>query len=302
MTRSKTRQLVIALIFAIFMTGFFWISANADPASAITVTVQAENDNGGFIIEPKEIEVTAGYADYLTDGSYYNDYPASNSDVTALDELFAAHADCYGNDFDDESYGDFIDGSASYITTMFEIEAGSGNDGFPGIMFVVNGVQPNDGVVQQWPDWTGQGLDPTYGYTTYAMNQSVVSEGDVVNFFFINSYNDIYTFINRNNTDLLGFDGYNTTFNTTDTLIFKGYDVFTRGYMVRSLWQDAPLVGATVYDYKRLVTVGTLDNNGSISFNDSQVLNNLVSGDNYLTIIPSVSNVNYIPISFKVHK
>jgi len=301
MTRSKTRQLVIALIFAIFMTGFFWISANADPASAITVVVQAEDDQGNFIMEPTEVTVTAGYADSFTNGAYYNNSPASSSDVTALDVLFKAHKEYYNSSFTSSTYSSYIDGDPGYITEMFDIPAGSGY-GFPAIMFVVNGVQPNDGVVQEWPDWTGQNLDPTHGYTTYAMNQSIISEGDVVNFFFINSYNDLYTFINYNNTDLLKFDGNTTVFSTSATLTFKGYDVFTRGYMVRTEWQDAPLAGAYVYDYYNDNIIGTLDNNGSISFNNSIIEANLDDGYNYLTIIPSTNTVNYIPLFFIVDK
>ena len=230
MTRSKTRQLVIALIFAIFMTGFFWISANVDSASAVTVTVQAEDANGGFILPPTQINVTAGYADTISDGVYYNDSPATNLNVTALDVLFAAHDYLY-SDFDSNTYDYYIDGDApSYITEMFHIPAGSGYS-FPAIMFAVNGIQPRDeDPTHTFPAWGSNG-QPSTGYMTYAMNQAIVPSNAVVNFFFVKSYHDTYTFLNDGYDDYLGFNPLTDTFDTTETLNLKGYDFFTDGWL-----------------------------------------------------------------------
>lgn len=292
----KSREFMIALIFAIFMTGFFWITANSDPASAVTVTVQVEDDQGGFIVEPKQLTVTAGYANSFTGGTYSNASPASNSDVTVLDVLFAAHKDLYGDSFTSSTYTNYIGGSAGYITEMFNIEAGAGY-GFPAIMFVVNGVQPNDGVIYNWPGW---GDNPaSQGYMTYAINQSIVGDNDVVNLFFINSYNDLYTFVNDGTNDYLNLKPLSKIFLSTETLYLKGYDVFSEGYLVQSSWNIVALANARICKVSDGSAVGTAGSDGSITLNSLT----LDSGYNYLTIKPAAnSSAYYIPIYFMVYK
>jgi hypothetical protein len=287
------------------MTGFFWISANSDPASALSVTVQAEDANGGFIMEPKQITVSAGYANTFTNGAFSNASPATNSNVTALDVLFAAHADKYGTAFTSSTYTNYIGGSASYITEMFDIEAGSGY-GFPAIMFVVNGVQPNDGIVQNWPGWGDN--PPSQGYMTYAINQSIIQDGDVVNFFFINSYNDLYTYIEQTYVEddetytqsFLDFNPVTKIFNSTETILLKGYDVFSEGYLVQTSWHIVPLGNARICKVSDNSVVGTATSTGSIDLSTLTI----PTGTTALTVKPAVGDNThiFIPIYFIVNK
>lgn len=308
MTRSKTRQLVIALIFAIFMTGFFWISANADPASAVTVTVQAEDQYGNFILEPTTVDVSAGFASTFTNTTFSNASPATNSNATALDALFAAHVAKYGNNFTSNNYGTYIGGDSSYITKMFGISAGSGYD-FPAIMFAVNGMQPRDETDpnHQFEGWGAHG--PAIGYWTYAMNQSIISPDDTVNFFFVNTYNDLYTFIEQEYVEddelytdsYLTFNPLNKVFNSNETILLKGYDFFTYGYLEMSGWDIVNLSGARIYKVSDNTLVGTADSDGSI---DLSTLTNIPTGNTALTVKPASGNStdHYIPIYFIVHK
>lgn len=292
----KSRKFMIALIFTIFMTGFFWITANSDPASAITVTVQAEDQNGNFILQPTQINVTAGYA-ATVDPSYTNASPASSTSVTALDALFAAHTLLYGNSFTG-NVSTYIDGSASYITKMFGTSAGSGYS-FPAIMFAVNGMQPRDedDPEHQFEAWTDHG--PATGYWTYAMNQSILEAGNVVNFFFVNSYNDLYAYLSDGSTDYLELDPLNNTFNVGSTLYLKGYDYFNYGYLEQDAWTIVDISGATVCRASDGATVGSSGTGGVITLNSSL----LSDGTNNLIIKPSSTSTTYfVPIFVKVIK
>lgn len=298
MTRSNTRQLVIALVFAIFMTGFFWISALVDPASAtVSVTVQAEDQYGNIILPPTPVDVEEGYASSFSN-SFYNDSPASDEDVTALDALFAAHDAKYPNVFSNNNYSTYIGGSASYITKMFGISAGSGYD-FPAIMFAVNGMQPRDenDPNHQFQGWGANG--PATGYWTYAMNQSVLQDGDVVNYFFINAYDDLYAFIRMGSDDYLDLDPLDDElFNTTNTLYLKGYEYFTYGYLEESGWQIDSIQNATIVRASDGVTVGSTGNNGLITLNSDL----LASGANQLVIKPTASSPFFISVFFTIVK
>lgn len=293
----RSRKVLIALIFAIFMTGFFWITANSDPASAITVTVQAEDDQGNFILAPTSINVSAGYAATI-DSSYTNTSPATSLDVTALDVLFAAHTQLYGSSFNSDTLLNYIDGSASYITKMFEISAGEGY-GFPAIMFAVNGMQPRDeeDPNHQFEGWGAHG--PATGYWTYAMNQSILDEGDIVNFFFVNSYNDLYAFINDGTDDYLDLNPLQESFDVSDTLYIKGYDYFNYGYLEQSGWDIVNIANAAIYRASDGLLVGSSGDNGLITIN----ANLLSSGTNSLIIKPSDNSAMFfVPIYLKVIK
>jgi len=301
MSKSITRKVLVAMIFAIFMTGFFWITANSDPASAITVTVQAENQNGNFILQPTQINVTAGYA-ATVDPSYTNASPASSTSVTALDALFAAHTLLYGNSFTG-NVSTYIDGSASYITKMFGTSAGSGYS-FPAIMFAVNGMQPRDenDPNHQFDVWTDHGT--ATGYWTYAMNQSVLKNGDVVNFFFVNSYYDLYAFLNDGSENYLDLDPLNEgdgafSISNTLTLYVKGYDYFNYGYLAQSAWPIVNIANAEVYRASDDTLLDTSDTSGRIDIS----ANTLSSGANHLYIKPGSNSTTYfIPIYFTVCK
>lgn len=296
MTRSNTRQLVIALMFAIFMTGFFWISANADPASAVTVTVQAEDQYGNFILEPTTVDVSAGFASTFTNSTFSNASPATNSNATALDALFAAHVAKYGNSFTSNNYGTYIGGDSSYITKMFGIAAGSGY-GFPAIMFAVNGMQPRDedDPDHQFEGWGAHG--PATGYWTYAMNQSILEDDDVVNFFFVNSYNDLYAYVNDGTDDYLDLRPLSDVFDASTTLYVKGYDYFTYGYLEQEGWNIVNISGAKVYlasDNTLLATTGV---DGSFTLNSED----LEDGYNDIIIKPAPNSLVYfIPIQITV--
>ncbi len=309
MNLIRSRKVLIALIFAVLMTGLFWITSNADPVFAdVTVTVQAEDPNGGFIVEPKQLTVSAGYANSFTSGAYSNASPATNANVTVLDVLFAAHADKYGTAFTSSTYASYIGGSASYITEMFDIEAGSGYD-FPAIMFAVNGVQPRDenDPNHQFEGWGAHG--PAIGYWTYAMNQSIVTDGQTVNFFFVNTYNDLYTFIEQEYEEddeiytdsYLDFNPLTKKFNINETIILRGYDFFTYGYLEMSGWNIVNLSGARIYKVSNNTLVGTAQPNGTI---DLSTLTNIPNGDTALTVKPASGNTtdHYVPIYFIVHK
>lgn len=279
MQRSISKKVLIALVFAVFMAGFFWITAINNPASAITVTVQAEGPNNNFLLTPREVTVTAGYAESFTGGVYTNNSPATSSNVTVMDVLFKAHKDLYGDNFNSTTYGQYIGGeSTSYLNKIFGFQGGTGYD-FPALMFVVNGIQPRDeDPTHSFPAWGSQGA--TTGYMTYAMNQAIVSQGDVINFFYIKSYHDQYAYLEDDYDSYLSSNPLEHVFSVSDTIYLKGYDVFSEGWMDQSGWTITDLAYADICRVSDGYVVGSADENGTV---DLSTLN-LSAGYNYLTI------------------
>lgn len=180
---------------------------------------------------------------------------------------------------------------------MFGISAGSGYD-FPAIMFAVNGIQPRDenDPNHQFEGWGANG--PATGYWTYAMNQSILQEDDVVNFFFINAYDDQYAFLKKGSTNYIGFNPLSTTlFHTTDTLYLMGYEYFNYGYLEQSGWGITGIENAAIYDASTGATVGSTGSNGLIILN-----NDLNSGTHHLVAKPTNSSSYFITVFFTIVK
>lgn len=227
--KFNRKVLTLATVFALMLTALAFYGTTAGEVYAagndVTVTFQAESNDNTFFVKPKEVTVSPGYAATIKSTWTNSSATVGPNGVSALDVLAKIHHNKYGAAFDNNPTA-YIRGSASYITGMF----GQTNESLPssGIMFGVNNVQPNDGIVHEWT-WNGV---TTYGYMTYAINQAKVENGDHVNYFFLkdSDYLDYYTYFTDNN----GNPKYkiNMRRNTSVNLKLKGYKYFEDGYKV----------------------------------------------------------------------
>lgn len=195
---KKLSVLVLAFLLVVSAFGVSSV-AYAAADNSVTVVFQTEsiNDSGDayFIAKPMTLNVTPGYAATI-DSRMTNDTSVlSSTQVSVLDVLYAAHEAIYGSSFTnnpteyiDGNVYDYEYGHSVYITKIFEQEMGG--TGSSGIMFAVNDVQPHSDQIQEW-EYNGE---TTTGYVTYAASQSVVQDGDVINFFAMQdaSYQDLY--------------------------------------------------------------------------------------------------------------
>ena len=257
--KLNLRGIIFASLLAIVMViagigfGHFGVDRTYATDNAVTVTFQAEGlDNGSnyFIVKPMSVTVEPGYA-ATVDSNWTNDSNVvSSTQVSALDVLAAVHTAMYGSSFTSNPTN-YISGSNSYITGMFGQTNTSCNSS--GIMFGVNDTQPNNGILQSW---TYNGVT-TQGYMTYAINQSVVHNGDVVNYFFMkdSSWADYYTYFKYNGTATRAITVQK---NTNFTLNLEGYKYFEEGYMAN--WNKYNMSGALVYQLANSGTYGaTMD-------------------------------------------
>ena len=193
--KFNRKVLTLATVFALMLTALAFYGTTAGEVYAagndVTVTFQAESNDNTFFVKPKEVTVSPGYAATIKSTWTNSSATVGPNGVSALDVLAKIHHNKYGAAFDNNPTA-YIRGSASYITGMF----GQTNESLPssGIMFGVNNVQPNDGIVHEWT-WNGV---TTYGYMTYDINQAKVENGDHVNYFFLKDSERFFSVSDKN--------------------------------------------------------------------------------------------------------
>jgi len=130
----------------------------------ITVYISAGNNTGdGFLFARQEIAVTPGIAAQF---GYANAATIAAGEITALDALVAAHVAIFGENMADVNAALVV--NFGWLNRMFNLPAANSS-------IFVNGVQPNDGI-----------FNLAFGsYTGYSLAQARLSEGDIVEFFFL---------------------------------------------------------------------------------------------------------------------
>ena len=168
--RIFTTALAVIMLMSLLPVESYALTADAP---AVTVTVSFSN---GELIQPRtEIEVPQGLA-----GEY--GYAAAEKDApTAFDALVAVHRVLLGDDFNLDTAKSFLDIKDGFVKPVLADERGFG--------FTVNGRMPNDGVFNE-----------AYGqYNAYMVDQAVLEDGDLVDFFFYQDpmYGDYYSWFDK---------------------------------------------------------------------------------------------------------
>lgn len=196
------KKLLSILLALLLVFNLLPLTAWADqPAEKITVTVSYQD--GWFDLYPQELEVTADLAE-----NYGYEFDEDTDNVTALDVLVAANI-AYAQLMDKEfasaetTVQDTVTTSANDLLTIQNSAYGATIKKMFGresdsCGFVINGQTPHDDVLVSYPGYDAQ-------YTGYALNQAVVSEGDIVEFFFYQNsyYLDYYTYFQQNGEKLI---------------------------------------------------------------------------------------------------
>lgn len=226
--KMKKRILSLSLVFALLL-GFLPMSAYAEePAStdtAITVTSSVQKD-GAFMKLPTELSVTADLSE-----TYGLTTDETVTEPTVLDALVALHIAYYGDDFTAETASNYLSGSC-WISLAFGL--------YNGFTFAVNDASPNDGVVSSWGSYTG-----------YTADEAIISEGDVVNFYFYGE--------NSSYADYLGLfdkDSVNVETEESFSVTLSGYS-----YMSAGCSPDLERLITPIAD----ATLGTIDEDGSFT-------------------------------------
>ena len=200
--KRKLLSLVLALSMLLSLTGnVFANDASQQKSVVVSFSAQAEN---AFLCAPqinKEIKSdlaeSFGYSDKVTDG------------VSALDVLVSAHIEVFGSDFNAQNCNEYLKLNGSTISKIFGTETS-------GCGFFINGTQPHNDVLNESP----------YGnyYTGYMIDESVVSNGDFVEFAI---YQDEYALDNyvsfEQNSKKISL--LEIAQNTTVSLTLKGYSI-----------------------------------------------------------------------------
>lgn len=196
--RSRILALVLAVVMGVSMlSGVVF----ADSGTA-TAKVLISLSEGEFYFPPEYVTVSSDLA-------YEYGYEAEDDgSVSVLDGVIAVHELLLGDSFTVDTARDFLDISEyGFVTLMLGQDASASS-------FFVNGVQPNDGV-----------LNPAYGsYTGYTMDKAHLSDNDVVEVMFYQDksyWSDCYSFFDAREASLapdeeliLNLSGYMTFFGT----------------------------------------------------------------------------------------
>ena len=195
--RSRILALVLAVVMSVSMlSGVVF----ADSGTA-TAKVLISLSEGEFYFPPEYVTVSSDLA-------YEYGYEAEDDYVSVLDGVIAVHELLLGDSFTVDTARDFLDISEyGFVTLMLGQDASASS-------FFVNGVQPNDGVI-----------NPAYGsYTGYTMDKAHLSDNDVVEVMFYQDksyWSDYYSFFDAREANLapneeltLNLSGYMTFFGT----------------------------------------------------------------------------------------
>lgn len=133
---------------------------------------------------------------------YANSASVSETDITALDVLVALHVAVLSES------GEMDEDELAFLHEMLEVTNGwvktiMGEDGGT-FSFVINGETPTDGI------WN----ENYWSYTSYMINEAVVNNGDVVDFYFIQDttyWSDLYTWFEKNNVRINELTVYEDT-------------------------------------------------------------------------------------------
>ena len=176
--------------------------ASDDGAAVTTATISytAQACNGFLCAPQHDVTVRSDLAESygLTDGNA--------GSVTLLDVLVAANL-AMDSSITKANISDYIVVSGGYASTAFGMSAST-------FTFAVNGVQPNDGVFNE--NWQA--------YTGYSLTQATVSDGDTVEFAFLqdSTWADNYLQFYSDDQQV---STLNTTAGASVSLTVKGYAI-----------------------------------------------------------------------------
>ncbi|MBR5329086.1 MAG: hypothetical protein IKV45_02650 [Firmicutes bacterium] len=156
----KKRNVALTLLCCAGLLGLCGCGGGEDASEAITATVYVDAQVGGEFVYPfGELTVSSDAAENLG----LTDNVSADTAVSALDVLVAANADLYGDAFAEDP-SPYLNVEEGWIETAFEQKTD-----YWSILY--NGESPHS------DEESGFG-----GYTALIVNESVVNDGDMVEF------------------------------------------------------------------------------------------------------------------------
>lgn len=196
---KKQMAVLLTLVLAFSVT--IPVSAEGTDESVQTVTVTLSGQAGGVFLQmPKECEISSDEAENYG-------FTDTTGGVTTLDALVYLHELVFGTDFTKDNKDDYLSiSSTGGITKIFGEK--THNCGFS-----VNGISPNDGVLQSGGYYTG-----------YTVSKAVLKDNDNVEFHtYQDSYaTDYYTWFEQDGKKL---DFVQMEENKNLNLCLKGYSI-----------------------------------------------------------------------------
>lgn len=239
---KKFTSIILSVIMILSCVSFTVFAAD----DSVTVTISVSDS--GIILPPTTLEVEPGTAKaygYAMSATDHNGIAVNG--VTVLDAVVAAHKELYGDAFTAETASDYLAVYGGFIIKSFGISASYSS-------FLVNGVVPNDGII-----------NPAYGTPTgYTCDTAVISDGDFITYYFyrFNSrYDDMYAEFDSEN--------YETTVGEELNVNISGYCPMYYGYDSAEVIaaNTSALVNVDIYTFENgtLKKIGTTDANGNAS-------------------------------------
>lgn len=243
------------------------------------ITVDFSFYNGAVVIPKTEVTVYDGIAEEYGFTMSATDHNGVTIDgPTVFDAIVAAHKAYYGDDFTEETSGNYLSISYGFVTKAFGVKSSA-------LGMCVNDVVPHDNVF----------VDAYNSYTGYSFDACVINEGDYVSIYTYQDksyYADYYITLSDNEIKTVTGEEF--------TLSATGYSAMWYGCSKEDTItsQTYKLAGLDVYlttDFKLYSKVGTLDENGEItlSFDNVGTVYLCVMGDfedPYMGIVPTVAN------------
>lgn len=235
----------ISIILSIIIT-LSCLSLTAFAADGNSVNVTISVYDGSIIMASTALQVEAGTAEkYGFDVAEKDHNGVAVEGVTVMDAVVAAHEALYGESFTSETAADYLVMSYGFLMKSFGISTSYSS-------FLVNGVVPNDGII-----------NPLYGTPTgYACDTAVLSDGDNITYFFYqvkNSYDDMYAEFDA--------QSYETNVGSELTVNVSGYCPMYYGYssaeVIAENTKGLGNVDIFVYENGELEKIGTTDSNGN---------------------------------------
>lgn len=184
-------SLVLALVMIAGMLPTAALAADTAENSTQSVTIWfsvVDSSQMGFPIMRRQLTVPAGtgagYGWLNAEPGHTvggQDHGVKPGEVTVMDALLYAHQSVYGDKFNKSTMKDYISGSSSYVTKIFQRDASKG------IGFAVNDQLP-----------VGTMSDG------YAANECVLKNGDEVTWFLLSGdyYNDYYSYFDKKSVEI----------------------------------------------------------------------------------------------------
>ena len=234
------------------MSGAVFASGNQEK----TVTISLSGDE--FYFAPETLTVSS---DLAYQYGYENE---DDGQVSILDALIAVHKILLSDGFTVNTAKDYLDINSGFITKILGVDASASS-------FFVNGVQPNDGVI-----------NPLYGsYTGYTADKSYLKDNDDVRIFLYQDksfWSDVFSWFDK--TNVTAAPNQEVNLNLSGYVSFFGcYPQETIEANTEAISDIKILSGTDKYDLKDTGIV--TDNNGNFTLSFETPGKYFISAESY---------------------